>query len=38
MADGAVAVVQFGDRPVHGDDVLGAAGVEVEELGWARPW
>src|ERR1019366_32785 len=32
VAGGAVAVVQFGDRPVYRHDVLGAAGVEVEQL------
>src|ERR1039458_9033367 len=32
MAGRAVAVVQFGDRPVHWDDVRGPAAGEVEQL------
>src|SRR5664280_218980 len=32
MAGRAVAVVQFGDRPVNRDDVRGPAAGEVEQL------
>src|ERR1017187_9561540 len=32
MAGRAIAVVQFGDRPVHWDDVRGPAAGEVEQL------